>query len=196
MIAGTVAGAIGTGGIAGGILMAIKDPKVKSAATAFGDSISAQFFAGGQPFVQPIITSLQMLHDAFDDLDFAETFAKMAPHVTTIAGGLGDFARNIMPGLNKAFDRMGPFAAAAAEGFGHLGTAIGDFADDVTKSEGAVKGLEFTFAMLSGAITVTGAILRELSDAFDVYLTVMGNVAAVSERVFAGMPAIRGFFGG
>lgn len=193
MIAGTVSGAIGTGGIAGGIAMASRDPRVKAAAEEFSQNISKEFFKG-DAFVGPVLGSLNILEGAFKDMDLEATFAKMAPHVTTIAAGLGDLGRNIMPGLNKAFDRMGPFAATAAEGFGQLGTALGTFMDDVTSSEGAVEGLAAMFTVLSGAIVFTGKTLNVLSDMFDFFNGLTIGVADFSERLFALNPAMRAFF--
>lgn len=163
MIAGGVAGAIGTVGVGGGIAMAAKDPAVQAAARRFGKEISEEFFSGGSAFVGPVIQSLNILEDAFKDLQLPAAFAKMAPHVTTIAEGLGDLARNIMPGLNKAFERMGPFAAVAADGFAEMGEAFSMFLDDVTRQQGAVAGLESLFDLVNGLIIVTGKALAILS---------------------------------
>jgi hypothetical protein len=84
--------------------------------------------------------------------------------VQTIAEGFGALGRNIMPGLNIAFERMGPFAEAAARGFSDMGRDLGGFAKDVTDSEGAVSGLTMAFATINGIIRVTGSLIEFLSD--------------------------------
>ena len=166
MIAGAITGAVGLGGIAGGIGMASKDPRVRAAARNFGDDIAEEFFSGGAAFVQPTIDSLNLLEDAFKDMDLGGSFAKLAPHVTTIAAGLGNLGRNIMPGLNEMFDRFGPFAAVLADGFGDLGTQIGDFFNRLSRSQGAVMGLESAFDFLNGSIKALGVILEFLSNRY------------------------------
>ena len=167
VIGGAVAGGIGTIGVAGGIAMAAKDPEVKAAAKSFGQSISEEFFSGGDAFVRPTVQALAHLADVFRDLKLGETFAKMAPHVTTIAVGIGNLAENTMPGLNKAFERMGPFADAAAEGFGDMGSALSQFMDDVTASEGTVEGLEVMFRIVNNTIVLLGKGVNWLSERFE-----------------------------
>lgn len=183
MIAGAVAGTIGTGGVIGGIAMASKDPRVRMAAGTFGEAVANEFFRGGEVFVEPTIRALNELQMAFNDMDLPETFAKMSPHVTTIAKGFGDLGRNIMPGLNKAFDRMGPFAAVAAKGLGDLGGSLGSFMDSVTASEGALQGLDTLFRMLDGSITLLGGGLEVLSDLYGAFVVNL-------EAAFLGIEAL------
>jgi hypothetical protein len=176
-IAGAVAGAIGTVGIAGGIAMAAKDPRVKSAAEAFGAEIQKEFFRGGEVFVGPIQQSLKILSGAFKEMELPETFAKMAPHVTTIAGGFAGLGKNIMPGLNKAFDRMGPLADRAAAGLADTGSALGQFMDDVTGSKGTLEGLNTFFFLLNSTIRGVGGGLKWLGDRYDETLTFTDQLA-------------------
>lgn len=166
MLAGVVAGTVGTGGVAGGLFMASRDERVRVEAMRVGDAIMAEFFRGGGNFVGPAIGALRELEDAFKDMHVPEAFAKLAPTVEVIAKGFGDFGRNIMPGLNKAFERMGPFAEVAAQGLSEAGRALGDFLDDVTASPGAIMGLETAFTVLEGVIRVTGGALKWLSDLY------------------------------
>jgi hypothetical protein len=107
---------------------------------------------------------MRTLEGAFKDMNVPAAFAKMAPHVQTIAEGFGALGRNIMPGLNAAFDKMGPFAEAAAQGFANMGRDIGGFFKNVTDSEGAVSGLTMAFATINGIIRITGSLIEFLSD--------------------------------
>jgi methyl-accepting chemotaxis protein len=194
MVAGAVAGTIGTGGIAGGIAMASRTPQVQRAAQDFKESIAKEFFSGGDAFAGPIAAGLRQLEGAFKGMELPDTFAKMAPHVTTIARGFSDLGTNVMPGLNKAFDRMGPFAEAAADGFSNLGGALSTFMDDVTSSEGTIEGLEAMFSMLSGTIVITGKMLNGLSDAFHVFNDVTADLAGFGASMFANDDMMRSFF--
>jgi hypothetical protein len=166
MIAGTVAGAVGTGGVIGGVVMASKDERVRSAWKSFADDIAAEFFSGGGAFVQPVIDSLAILERGVEGMRLGEAFEQVAPLVTTIARGFADFGTNIMPGLNEAFANMGPFADVAAKGIGDLGTSLGGFIRDLSQSQGAVQGLETTFMLLNGAVRLTGGGLEILSDIY------------------------------
>lgn len=183
MLAGALAGAAGTGAMAAGILSASQDERVRSAASQFGDAISAEFFRGGAAFVAPVIRSMDILEDAFRDMEVPEALAVMAPLVTTIAGGFADFGRNIMPGLNKALGQMEPFARVAADGIGDLGASFGKFLDDVTASKGAVMGLQSLFALLDGTVRVLGFSLRFLSEMYEDWVTVQARAGRFIQGV-------------
>lgn len=171
MVGGILAGAIGTIGVAGGLAMASKDPQVQAAAQMFGDGLAKEFFRGGDAFVQPAIESMHILQTAFMDMKTPEAFAKVSDEVTVIAEGIGDLGLNLMPGLNKAFGRMGPYADVARAGFGDLGTALGSFMNSVTASPGAVLGLKTAFNVLAGTIIFLGKEIKFLSDAYGGLLT-------------------------
>lgn len=179
MIGGAISGAAGTAAMAAGILSAAKDSRVQAAAKSFGQSISAEFFHGGEAFVQPVIDGLAILKDAFHDIDLGESLEKVAPTVTVIAEGIADFARNFKPGFDKALERMGPFAEAAAEGIGDLGDALGDTVDMITDSEGAVDGIRLTFAALGGTLRFIGAELKFLEDRWHEIINVAGMFTSI-----------------
>lgn len=179
MIGGAISGATGTAAMAVGILSAAKDPKVQAAAKSFGQIVSAEFFHGGEAFVQPVIDGLAILKDAFHDIDLGESLEKVAPTVTVIAEGIADFARNFKPGFDKALERMGPFAEAAAEGIGDLGDALGDTLDMITDSEGAVDGIRLTFAALGGTLRFIGAELKFLEDRWHEIINAIGMFSSI-----------------
>lgn len=181
MVAGAVTGAVGVGGIAGGIAMASKDARVRAAASKFGQDISAEFFSGSEAFVQPVIKSLDILKQGFNDLELGDAFGKLAPHVEVLAGGLANMARNIMPGLNEAFDRMGPFIQALADGLAQTGTQLGDFFNRLSRSEGAVMGLESLFHILNGTLIALGATLEFLSDSYQNFIEFTAKVTGALE---------------
>ncbi len=164
IVAGAVTGLAGVGGIAGGIFAASKDERVRSAASAFGNTLSSEFFSSGDAFITPIVRSLGILQESFQGLDLQGSFARAAPYVTVLAQGIGDLATKFMPGFNKALDRAGPFIRATAVGLGEIGNALGGFLDDSSRSKGALQGLELGFNLISGTIAATGKIIEWLSD--------------------------------
>jgi hypothetical protein len=191
MISGAVTGAVGLGGIAGGIAAAAHDQRVKSAARQFGSNIASEFFSGGASFVQPVIDSLDILEDAFHDMDLGSSFARLAPHVTTLAHGLGNMATNIMPGLNIAFDRMGPFIDVLAEGLGEMGTQLGDLFNRASRSRGALMGLESVFHLINGTLIIVGTTLEFLSDAYENFVGVVVRTSGALEDLPFLNPALR-----
>jgi hypothetical protein len=166
MLAGLVGGAVGTAGLAAGLLSAAKSQTVQAAAHTFGQEIADEFFRGGAAFERPAIQAMHTIEQAFKDMHVPEALAKLAPTVDTIADGFADMGRNIMPGFNRALDRMGPFAEVAKEGLGDLGSSLGRFLDDITKSPGALAGLDAAFKLINGTVVFLGASIKFLADAF------------------------------
>lgn len=183
MIGGAIAGATGTAAMAAGILAASKDPTVLAAAQRAGANISAEFFASGDAFADPVVEGLGTLQQAFHDLDLASLLEPLAPTVTIIAEGIADFTRNLKPGLGATLERMVPFAEAAAQGIGDMGSALGGFLDDVSGSEGAVEGLRALFGTLNAAIIITGKEIRFLEDHFHNFMTVASNLTQLAANV-------------
>lgn len=188
---GLLAGGLGTVGVGGAAAMSLQDPEVRGSAKAFGSSIESEFFRGGEAFVKPVREAMTVLDEAFKDMKLPEAFAKMAPHITTIADAFGDMGKNIMPGLNAAFERMGPFAEAAHEGISDLGTALGTFLDEITASPGAVMGLDAAFQILNMTIIGFGRTIRFLSDAFAGGLFLGEKITGFMEDI----PLIGGLWG-
>jgi hypothetical protein len=187
MVGGVLAGGLGTAGMAAGILSASQDASVRAAAAQAGHRIADEFFSS-DAFVKPTRKAIAIVEGAFHDINVGGSLAQLAPTVETIATGLADFGRNVMPGVNAALSRMGPFANATAEGFAGLGKAVGGFFDTVTRNEGAVEGLALAFQFVNGNIVVLGETIRVAEVLFHSWLS--------SQRdAFGAMRAAADFFG-
>lgn len=178
IVGGAIIGAVGTGGMAVGLLSAAKNTEVQAAAKSFGQTISAEFFQG-DAFVQPAIKGLQILQDAFRDMNLDETLAKAAPTVVTMAEGLAKFGKNLMPGLDKTLERIGPFADAASQGIADLGDAFGDMIDMISSSKGSVDGINTLFAAFGGTLRFVGAELKFLGDRYHEIINVVGMFTSI-----------------
>jgi hypothetical protein len=182
IIAGAVTGAAGVGGIAGGIAAASRDPQVRTAAKQFGEVISEEFFRSGRSFVDPTRQALRDLEGDFEALDLGDSFARAAPAVEILADGIGDFARNIMPGFNRALDRSPEAMAVIAEGLGDMGDAFSEFFADLAESEGTMDGLRALFAGLNDIINIVGNSASWLGDRFhDATLLAAGFTGAMED---------------
>jgi len=166
VIGGAIAGATGTAAMAAGIAAASRDPRVRAAASDVGETIFTEIDRAGVAFVEPTIKALHTLDSALVAMHVPEALAKLAPTVEVIAKGFAAFGTSIMPGVNKALDRMGPFADVAAVGLADMGEAFGEFIDDVTASKGTVEGLATLFALVNGTVRLLGDSIHFLSDAY------------------------------
>jgi hypothetical protein len=165
-IAGAVTGAAGAGGIIGGIVAASGDPRVKSAWASFAErSLTGDAF-GRQAFVEPTIAAIGELESALADMNIGDTLGLLADDVSVLAGGVGNFGRNLMPGLTEAFERAGPFVHELSDGLANMGSALGSFLDSVSSSPGAVMGLDVLFRTVNATIVLLGKNLEFLADAF------------------------------
>jgi ABC-type transporter Mla subunit MlaD len=167
IVSGAIVGGLGVGGVIGGIVAASGDPRVGDAWKEFAaQSLTPEAF-GREAFVGPTIAAIGELQDALDDIDLGDTLEKAAVFVRPLAHGVGDFARNIMPGFNRALDNAGPVIAELSQGFGDMGKALGDMVGDMSEGEGAAKGMRYTFMLLNGAIHVIGDTMHGLGVALD-----------------------------
>jgi hypothetical protein len=165
-ISGAVVGAVGVGGIIGGIVAAAHDPRVKAAFGDFTQSVKTDFFAAGEPFVGPVQDALHILAKGFHDLDLENLFSKAAPSVAVLAQGVTDLFKNAMPGLNAVMDRSGPIVQTLADGLGEVGTGFGDFLTEVSSSPGTLDGLKDAFTFIADAERGIGEGLKALSDTY------------------------------
>lgn len=193
-IGGVVAGGVATGGVIGGIFTAIKDPRVKSAWDQFGDEISESFFSG-DAFVDPIRKSLTVLSRDFGKMGLTDSLEKLAPSLQVLAQGIGKGGLQFMEGFNKLVERGGPLINEMAEGLADTGDALGEFLDDVSESEGALDGLEFTFAALNGTIRFLGHTINWLEDQYHSMLGAEQGIAEGFEQMTKTIPPVSHWFG-
>lgn len=166
MVSGAVIGAVGAGGIAGGIAAASRDPRVREAAGGFAEAMGDEFFSGGGAFVQPIIESLDILHDRFVGLDLGDSWQRVAPYVTELASGIAGLADRFLPGFNRALDAAGPALSILAQELPEIGDAFSDMLIDISDSEGTLEGFAYTLEVVEAVIRTTGAVLGWLGDRF------------------------------
>lgn len=184
IVSGAVVGLTATGGIAGGIIAATKDPRVRSAAQDFGKSISKEFFGSGEAFVQPTIRALEILKKDFAALDLKSAFAPGAAAVETLAHGIGNFAKEIMPGFNRVMERAPLLAEIMADGLGNVGDAISDMLIVMMESEGTIEGLRAAFTLLAGVIRGFGNVAAFLGDSFHVVNVIVAKTSGAVEDLY------------
>ena len=193
MVAGAVTGVVGVGGIAGGIFAASKDQDVRDAAARFSKSVSSTFFGSGSSFVEPVVQSLDILAKDFAGLDLGKSFAIIAPYVTEVAHGIGDMAKEFMPGFNRALVAAGPILSVFAQDLPVIGKELGDMFATMAESKGAAQGMRLTLATIGGILTATGNIIGWLSDRFENMTAAIAKTARVGQEIF-GLVGLGGVF--
>lgn len=165
-IASAVTGAVGLGGIAGGIALAAKDPRVKYAATILGNAVSVDMAEIGKAFVGPTVNALEILRSTWLDIapGLSSGLNSIARAVEPLAEGFGGFIRRMMPGLNKTLEESGQIIGVIADELPGLGDAIGDMFADFASGEGNVEGMRATLEGLSAILRGTGKTVNWLSD--------------------------------
>lgn len=192
MLAGAVTGAVGVGGIAGGIAAASRDPGVRAAASEFGKSISDEFFAGGQAFVNPTIESLGILEQAFRDMDLGDSWERVAPFVTRVAEGIAGMGTRFMPGFNRALEASGPALELLAQELPEIGDALGNMLADFAESEGTLEGWHLLLGTVTAVIRSTGVVVKFLGDEFHRSLEIMREFSDAALAVSGALEDIPG----
>lgn len=195
MVSGAVVGAVGLGGIVGGVVAAAGDPKVKAAFSQFTQGITADDF-GRQALVDPTIKGIAEISRAFDDLHIGDALGKGADAVPILAKGIGDFARNLMPGFNLVMDQSTGIANIFADGLGNVGDATSDMLIDLMKSPGTLEGLQLLFLATGDAIRFTGATLAWLGDGFDELNRVTAVLSGGMEDLYFWFPPVHDMLAG
>ena len=188
LLGGAIAGAVGTIGVAGGILAAVKDPAVHSALDHFVDDAKQQFFSIGANFIQPVREGLGILDRALLNSHLDKVFAPAAQDVTIIADGIARMVQNFLPGFQRALERSAPFAAAAANGLAGFGEALGYAVDQISQSKGALEGLKSLFLLLNGTIIGLTNTITFLGGVYD-------WLADKAATLFDGLAKASDFFG-
>lgn len=166
MVAGAVTGTVGLGGIAGGIFAASKDDRVRAAATSFVHDISEEFFGSGSTFVAPVIKSLDILKQGFQQLNLGDAFRIIAPDVTVVAQGIAGLARNFMPGFTKALTDAKPVLVILGQELPKIGRELGYMLQNIANSKGVLEGFKALMGLIEAALRGTGNVLHWLSDKF------------------------------
>src|SRR6185369_4462802 len=188
LLGGAIAGAVGTIGVAGGILAAVKDPAVHSALDHFVDDAKQQFFSIGANFIEPVRQGLDILDRALLNAHLDQVFAPAAQDVTIIADGIARLVQNFLPGFQRALERSAPFAAAAANGLAGFGDALGYAVDQISQSKGALEGLKSVFLLLNGTIIGLTNTVTFLGGIYD-------WLAGKAATLFDGLAKASDFFG-
>lgn len=169
MISGAVIGGGALAGIAGGVLIAVRDPRVKEAGEILKSSLLSSLGQDVGVFIGPLLAQISVVAARFQALRpvIRNIFAQSAGFLEPLTDGVITMVEYIAGGLNKALAGAGPAVEAIAEGLATVGRAIGYmFATLAADGENAGEGLLLLFDTLAVTIVTTTNALRVFSEIF------------------------------
>jgi hypothetical protein len=145
-IAGAVVGGIGTGGMVGGMVLASRDPRIKSAGKDLGAFILGDLEDRAEDFVEPMLGGIEQVKRTWlamgPDLDRifdADRF--VAPLTQGVTQGM----QKVISGAADAVAKADPVIVSFANGVDRIGEAVGNsfslFARDAKEGASAVDDL-------------------------------------------------------
>ena len=186
-IAGLVVGGLGLGGIVGGVLVAARDPRVKS---AFGDlksDLGDALELDAAPFVPVVESGIKGIKVAFDQIDLKGIFANLAPQVTPVLNGVLDLVVSLGDALKNISATSGPVLAELGSDFRNLGRTLDQGISSLSdNSEQEAQALHDLFGIIDGAIGTVFALVNALTEAYGAFhklldLSLVGGFMALQD---------------
>lgn len=169
MVSGAIVGVGALSGVAGGVLLAVRDPRIKEAGKNLGKNLLASIQQDAAVMVQPLLDQIKVVSERFNSLRpvLRGIFADSAGFLAPLTDGLIGMVEEIATGLGKALKGAGPAVDAIATGLVSVGQAIGYmFATLAADGENAGAGLLLLFDTLALTIITTTNALRVFSEVF------------------------------
>lgn len=175
VISGAVVGGVGIGGIAGGLLLASKDPRVSSALDALKKETGDRLKDAATPFVPVALNGIHEIDAALQGINFKGLFSDAAKEAAPLIEGVVVAVEGLGHGITDLVHNAGPAVAAIGQGIGELGQTIGaglaelssngkEGADALTNVFAIVNvGTEYVFGLLDVLTKVYG-VMREGSN--------------------------------
>lgn len=174
-VAAAVTGGVGTLGIAGGIAMAARDPRVQDAAKGLGGTFVAEFGAATQGFVGPTVGALGQLKDATIDIagKLAPEFDSLADHVQPLTQSLVQMVERLLPGLKDGFKTGAVVLSALEDVLPEFGEDLGDMLEMMAKNpEAAAAAMHDLFTVIGETARSVGMLTEFLSSYYEVLIKV------------------------
>lgn len=165
-ISGAVIGAVGAGGIIGGLALVAKDPAVSSRASEIGAAFSKSVNAGAKTaFLEPAKKALDQVDAlaARSGPKIGKIFSATAPSVDGLTKSLTAAADALLDGVVAAAGKSGPVMDELGTIIEDTGKNLGDFlkmaADNADSGASALSDLN---NVLQNTITVTTTVVGAL----------------------------------
>lgn len=179
VLSGAIIGGAGIGGIIGGLAVAARDERVKTAAKTMGDEFQERLEDAGGAFVQPALDGIKRIDDAVRTIDLRRIFADSARYVEPLANGIGSAVESIGDALEGLVSRAGPVIDAIGRGIAQFGTSLSrglQLLED--NGPEAAAAMELLFDVLSSVTYTTLQTVNALTELFG-WLAKIGSFNAL-----------------
>lgn len=163
VIGGAVAAAVGLGGIAGGILLASKDPRVGQAWGAVAKTAEDGLSKAAGVFVDPLVRGARTFNGTMNAIlpHIESDFAVLAPVAEKLFVGAGGFVERLMPGIDALTRASGPVLSMIADELPKLGAAVSmAFQDIAAGGEGGKEALHDMLVSVEGTTIAVGKLVE------------------------------------
>lgn len=171
-LAAAVVGAGGLTGIAGGLLVASKDPAVKAAGESLKEQIGGDLKKAATDFVPAAVQGIGQVRAAWKSIlpDVKAIFSGSATLLGPFLDGVIDGTKSIVRGIRAAVEQGEPVIESLGRLFANVGDSVGrmfeGFADNADESASALddltdaltKTLDATAGLINGLTEIHGGL--------------------------------------
>lgn len=190
-VAAAVIGGAGIGGVIGGVLLVKDDPRVKTALTGLGQSVSKSLRFDAAGFTGPVILAADIAEKAFlrSGGNIQRFFGAAATWVTPLATALGSVFEDVSGGLADLLNGAGaPVLQALTKGLEQTGTAVKSVLQDLASvGPEAAGAVNLAFGLLNGTLIVLGGTVKYLAQVWgtaqQLQLDLLPDVITENERL-------------
>jgi hypothetical protein len=158
--------AVGGGVLVAGIMAAAKSPKVVAAFKSFQDTAKSVLSDFAHPFIAPLGRAMQTFKGVLNDIRPAvkNLGEIIAPVIDKLAPALGQFLKNMMPGITAAVKASVPLFKTLADKLPVIGEAMSSFFSDIAKSgPETTQFFSDLIMVIAGLIIVLGKVIGWLA---------------------------------
>jgi hypothetical protein len=168
-VSAAIIGAAGLGGVVGGLLLAAKDARVKTAADEMGKRLNERLTLAGESFVQPAIDGIHTIEKAIDSIDLEQILGDSAKFVGPLAQSIATAVTDIGNGLEDLVHNAGPEIDAIANGIVTIGKAVGDGLESLSDNgDDAAEALKLLFLIIGSGVDSVFLCVNALTELFGI----------------------------
>lgn len=169
-IAGIIVGGLGLGGIVGGVMVAAKDARVKSAFTSMKHDLGAALKVDTAPFVPVVIEGIGQIERVFKAIDLKGIFKDLAPQVAPVLTGVLSLITSLGESIRNIARNSGPVLKELGTDFRNLGNTLEAGLNSLTDNSGQeASALHDLFGVIDGAITIVFDLVNALTEMYGVW---------------------------
>lgn len=186
-----VTGAVGLGGVVGGVAAAAKDPTVRSEFQNLIARLMGDLDPLTDTFAGPVINAMRLIDDVMEGpFGLQNVLKDAAKWVVPITRGLVDMVDALGPGLSTVFNDSGPMMEQIGQSLPKISIAISDMLGDFAEHGDAMaEGFDDTVDTLAMLLRILTGLLIGLSETWQL---VKGAAESATVSMESGLRRIPG----